>query len=386
MEAFHKLLIKILSDDKSFYKPNRTGIDSISRFGACQITMDLQKGFPALTTKKVPFKTVAHELIWFLRGDTNIRYLVDNKVPIWNGNAFQNYLKNQKLEKQFPQYSPKWHQEFKSYIQKVKTDDDFAKEHANLGEVYGAQWRRKENSIDQIAKAIQTLKDSPQSRRNIVTAWNPDEVDNMALPPCHSLYQLNVRGDFVDLKMYQRSADTFLGVPFNIASYAMLTQILADQIDKKPGELTITFGDAHIYCGADKRGEFHGNRLHEINSMVLKAVEDSRLSSIEKFIRENDPNSLGYAQTILELSQNLDGLNHQLFKPIKTWIEKYAPPETKGKELQDHIPQCLELLSREPRELPKLYIAKKPIEELTIEDFRLDDYNPHKRIKGSMAV
>jgi thymidylate synthase len=343
----------ILSDAFSGYKPNRTHIDSISRFRHSN-EYDLSKGFPLLTTKKMGIKGIIHEVIWFLKGDGNIKYLADNNVHIWDDNAFEHHLKSEGLKEKFPTYSADWKQAKDDYIARIKEDDDFAEQHGDMGPIYGVQWRHWKTTqgeeIDQIANMVNRLVNSPMSRRNIVTAWNPEEVDNMALPPCHAIFQANVQDDRLDVHLYQRSCDMFLGVPFNIASYAMLTQILANQAELKPGLFGHSFGDAHFYCGADERGAFYEERLEELKRLV------------------------GAAQ------------GRDDFEYILDLIKEDAPPEREGKQGQDHVPLILQQLAREPRPLPKMTIAKKPYDELTIEDFTLDDYYPHKRIKASMAV
>jgi thymidylate synthase len=207
-------------------KENRTGIDTLSVFGM-QTRYDLKKSFPALTTKKLFWKGVAHELLWFLKGDTNIKYLKENGIKIW---------------------------------------DEWADENGDLGPVYGAQWRGWEkhpsymvtsdgallsgyqDSIDQIQNVIERIKENPDCRRLIVSAWNPGQLDKMALPPCHAFFQFNVSNSgHLNCQLYQRSADMFLGVPFNIASYALLTCMIAQVTDLKPGTFIHTLGDAHIY-------------------------------------------------------------------------------------------------------------------------------------------
>ena len=192
-------------------KTDRTGTGTLSVFG-WQMRFPLKEGFPLLTTKKLHTRSIIHELLWFLQGDTNIRYLKDNGVSIW---------------------------------------DEWADENGDLGPVYGKQWRRWENkdgtSVDQITKLIDGIKRNPDSRRHIVSAWNPGEVDTMALPPCHALFQLYVANGRLSCQLYQRSADIFLGVPFNIASYALLTHMLAQVCELEAGDFIWTGGDCHLY-------------------------------------------------------------------------------------------------------------------------------------------
>jgi thymidylate synthase len=209
MKQYHDLLQHIL--DKGVTKEDRTGTGTISVFGY-QMRFDLNEGFPALTTKKLHLRSIIHELLWFLKGDTNIQYLKDNNVSIW---------------------------------------DEWADENGNLGPVYGSQWRSWPTAdgrhIDQIKQVINQLKNNPDSRRIIVSAWNVGEIENMKLPPCHAFFQFYVAEGKLSCQLYQRSADTFLGVPFNIASYALLTMMMAQVCGLKPGDFVHTLGDAHLY-------------------------------------------------------------------------------------------------------------------------------------------
>lgn len=229
-------------------KEDRTGIGTISSFGY-QMRFDLSEGFPLLTTKKVYMKSIIHELLWFLSGDTNIKMLVDNDVRIWNEWPFQKYLKDCNLEKEYPKYSPEWTEKMNEFIQMIKTDESFAKKWGDLGPVYGKQWRDF-LGVDQISKVIDQIKQDPYSRRLIVSAWNPTQIDEMAkagLPPCHTLFQFYVNDGKLSCQLYQRSADVFLGVPFNIASYALLTMMIAQVTGYEPGYFVHTLGDFHIY-------------------------------------------------------------------------------------------------------------------------------------------
>ena len=209
MQQYLNLLSRVLNDGVE--RGDRTGTGTKSVFGH-QMRFDLQAGFPLLTTKKLHLKSIIHELLWFISGDTNIGYLHQNGVKIW---------------------------------------DDWADEKGDLGPVYGYQWRSWQTpdgrQIDQIAQLVAQLRDNPDSRRHIVTAWNPADVDNMALPPCHCLFQFYVAEGRLSCQLYQRSADIFLGVPFNIASYALFTMMLAQVCDLQPGDFVHTLGDAHLY-------------------------------------------------------------------------------------------------------------------------------------------
>jgi thymidylate synthase len=218
---------------------------------------DLSESFPLLTTKKVFIKAIIHELIWFISGDTNIRYLVKHDVKIWNEWAFAKYLKKTGKDAELVRYSPEWDTELLTFIEKIKTDDVFATAWGDLGPVYGKQWRawetKKGNIIDQIQNALNVITNDPYSRRNIVSGWNVGEIEELikdkdtAPPPCHTLFQFYVADGRLSCQLYQRSADVFLGVPFNIASYALLTMMIAQVTGLKPGEFVHTFGDVHIY-------------------------------------------------------------------------------------------------------------------------------------------
>jgi thymidylate synthase len=264
MRQYHELMERILADGAE--KRDRTGVGTLSVFGH-QMRFDLESGFPLLTTKKVHLKSIIYELLWFLRGDTNVRYLQQHGVSIW---------------------------------------DEWADERGELGPVYGQQWRSwpaaDGRTIDQIGHVVESIRKNPDSRRLIVTAWNPADVEKMALPPCHCLFQFYVADGRLSCQLYQRSADVFLGVPFNIASYALLTLMVAQVTNLAPGEFIHTLGDAHLY---------------------LNHLEQARLQ-----------------------------------------------------------------LSRAPRTLPKMQInpAVKDLFAFRYEDFSLEGYDPHPRIKAKVAV
>ncbi|WP_078546270.1 thymidylate synthase [Litchfieldia alkalitelluris] len=264
MQQYHKLLEDIL--ENGVKKEDRTGTGTISVFGR-QLRFDLKDGFPLITTKKLHTKSILHELLWFLKGETNIAYLKENGVSIW---------------------------------------DEWADENGELGPVYGSQWRKWETKngqfIDQIENVVTQIKENPNSRRLIVNAWNVGEVDNMKLPPCHYAFQFYVADGKLSLMWQQRSVDTFLGLPFNIASYAFLTYMVAQQCDLELGELIFTGGDVHLYL--------------------------------------------------------------------------------------NHLEQAKLQLTREPRELPKLVIKRKPdsIFEYKFDDFEILNYNPYPHIKAAVSV
>lgn len=254
MKQYLDLLRDILENGTD--KGDRTGTGTRSLFGR-QIRMDLSKGFPLLTTKKVYLKAIIHELLWFLRGDTNIKYLVDNDIKIWNEWAYQGYLEKNKLLEKYPRYSEEWKNHLEEFISNMKTDDQFANEYGELGPIYGKQWREWETKdgkkIDQIQEVVDLIKNDPTSRRIIVNGWNVGEILDLiknhhhAPPPCHTIFQFMVINGKLSCQLYQRSADVFLGVPFNIASYALLTMMMAQATGCEVGEFVHTFGDVHIY-------------------------------------------------------------------------------------------------------------------------------------------
>lgn len=244
-QPYLDLLNEVLTLAKA--KDDRTGVGTISVFGR-QIRFDLSKGFPLITTKKVFMRGIIHELLWIIRGSSNIKYLVDNNVNIWNDWPYRNFcIEYGKISKDKPLSQ-------EEFIEKIKNDISFAKKWGELGPVYGVQWRKWQGKdgelVDQLASVIDQIKKNPTSRRLIVSAWNAAEIDKMVksgLPPCHTLFQFYVQDNKLSCQLYQRSADLFLGVPFNIASYALLTHLIANVCGLQVGEFIHTFGDAHIY-------------------------------------------------------------------------------------------------------------------------------------------
>jgi thymidylate synthase len=363
MRQYLDLSIDILTNKDSGYKPNRTGVDTISLFGA-QKKFDLREGFPLLTTKKMFTRGIIEELVWFMQGDTNIRTLLKKGVHIWDDNAFHDYHKKTK-QPEPPLYTKEWYDARDEFVQKVLEDEEFGMRHGDLGPVYGRQWRKwtgfdldqdgnptKRVEIDQLGDLVKGLQKSPQSRRLIVTSWNPSDVPRMALPPCHTFFHVNVLDDQLDLQLYQRSCDTFLGVPFNIASYALLTQILAQQAGLKPRNFIHTFGDVHFYCGRGERGEWYQKNLPQLKDILTYFHQD----------------------------------NESISQDAKTWIETNAPKERPYEDGLDHVTGVLEQLSNRPRALPKMEISNKPFEELTAGDFKLSDYTCAQAIQRRMAV
>lgn len=274
MKQYLDFLRYILENGKR--KGDRTNTGTISAFGY-QMRFDLNAGFPLLTTKKVHLKSIIHELLWFISGDTNIRYLVQNGVRIWNEWPYEIYRKSADFKGE----------DIKEFIQKIIEDETFAAKWGDLGPVYGKQWRAfrgEEKSVDQLQKIISEIKTNPDSRRLLVSSWNPAEIDLMALPPCHTLYQFYVQDGKLSLLLYQRSADAFLGVPFNIASYALLTMMVAEVCGLEVGEFIHTFGDVHIYL----------NHLEQVNLQLRreprtlpKMIIKRKVENIEDFRYED---------------------------------------------------------------------------------------------------
>ncbi|WP_283581808.1 thymidylate synthase [Ligilactobacillus hohenheimensis] len=255
--------------EHGYNKDDRTGTGTRSLFGY-QMRFHLADGFPLLTTKRVPLGLIKSELLWFLHGDTNIQYLLKHNNHIWDEWAFEKWVASDEYQgpdmtdfglrsQRDPVFNEEYQKQKKLFCERIVNDDAFAAKYGNLGNVYGAQWRhwqtRRGTTIDQIANVIEQIKTNPTSRRLIVSAWNPEDVPAMALPPCHTLFQFYVADGKLSCQLYQRSGDIFLGVPFNIASYALLTHLVARATDLEVGDFVHTLGDAHIYKNHFKQVE-----------------------------------------------------------------------------------------------------------------------------------
>src|SRR5699024_10317333 len=285
-QAYLNLCKQIL--EKGHVKGDRTGTGTYSVFGD-QIRFDLQKGFPLLTTKRVPFRLIVTELLWFINGDTNIRYLLEHNNNIWNEWAFEKCIKSEEYKgidmsdfgmrsQRDEEFKKHYEEEMETFKYRILNDDEFAQKYGDLGFVYGKQWRdwrtSKGETIDQLRQVVDSIKHNPNSRRHIVSAWNPEDIPSMALPPCHTLFQFYVADGKLSCQLYQRSADVFLGVPFNIASYALLTELIAHVCGLEPGEFIHTFGDAHIYA----------NHLEQVKTQLNRSIRQAPLLKINKNI------------------------------------------------------------------------------------------------------
>lgn len=288
MKQYLELLEKIKQE--GIEKSDRTGTGTKSIFGY-QMRFDLSKGFPILTTKRVPFGLIKSELLWFIKGDTNIRYLLQHNNHIWDEWAFKRYVESPdytgedmtdfgRRSLQDPVFKEVYEKELETFCQRILNEDDFAAKYGELGNIYGSQWRHwkttQGETIDQLAQVIEMLKTSPDSRRLIVSAWNPEDVPSMALPPCHTMFQFYVADGKLSCQLYQRSADVFLGVPFNIASYALLTHLIANEVGLEVGEFVHTLGDAHLYLNHLEQVDLQLSReTYELPQLVLKHPEKS---------------------------------------------------------------------------------------------------------------
>ncbi len=296
MKQYHDLCKHVLAEGT--VKGDRTGTGTISYFGY-QMRYNLQEGFPMMTTKRVPFRLIASELLWFVKGDTNIHYLLQHNNHIWDDWAFEKYTQSDEYTgpdmtnfgrraAKDPEFKKVVDEEMGKFSDRVRDDIDFAMKWGDLGPVYGKQWRSwaapNGESIDQLGKVIEQIKNNPDSRRHLVVAYNPAEVDDMALPPCHSLFQFYVADGKLSCQLYQRSGDIFLGIPFNIASYALLTHMIAHITGLEVGDFVHTIGDAHIYSNHVDQINLQLSRTpKELPKLVIKR----EVKNIEDFTMED---------------------------------------------------------------------------------------------------
>jgi thymidylate synthase len=276
MRQYHELMERVLREGSD--KSDRTGTGTRSVFGH-QMRFDLAEGFPMITTKKLHLKSILHELIWFISGDTNIRYLCQNGVRIWDDWPFATYSKSADYDGI----------DMKEFAARIASDADFAAKWGDLGPVYGFQWRfwpGPNGPVDQLRDVLEGIRSNPDGRRHIVSAWNPGYIDQMALPPCHAFFQFYVADGKLSCQLYQRSADIFLGVPFNIASYALLLHMMAQDLGLQVGDFVHSLGDAHIYSNHTDQVRLQLSRdLRPLPTLSLnpsvKSLFDFRYEDVE---------------------------------------------------------------------------------------------------------
>jgi len=315
------------------YKPNRTGVDTVAAFSR-HYAVDLDEGFPLLTTKDLSgarWNSLLHELVWYLSGDEHIRELRE-ETGIWDAWADdEGHLDTA--------YGRFWRR--------------FPVPEAGLpGESWpddGHRWLNDEGTFDQIAYAIDQLRENPTSRRIVISAWHPANAAVSTLPPCHYTFVLNVQGDELNVHLTQRSGDVALGIPFNIAAYSLLATAIAGRTGFEPGTFAHTVVDAHVYCGAGDRGAWYADNLDDLQSR-LAAVDDPE----------------GY-------------------RDVREWVASTAPPEPEGHERDDHVPGLLEQCAREPRERPEIDVADVPLDDLAVDDVELSGYDPAPGIRFGVA-
>jgi len=315
------------------YKPNRTGVDTIASFSQ-QYTVDLQEGFPLLTTKDLAgfrWNSLIHEFKWYLSGEEHIRNLRE-ETGIWDAWADE----EGRLDTAYGRFWRRYPVPTDGLDGEAWPDEDH-------------RWRNEDGTFDQIQYVVDTLKKSPNSRRLVVSAWHPANAAVSTLPPCHYTFVFNVQGDKLNCHLTQRSGDIALGVPFNIAAYSLLTHAVAQETGFEVGEFGHTVVDAHVYCGTDKRGAWYANNLEE-------------------------------------LQQRLDEVDtREEYLGVREWLTETAPEEAEGNERYDHVPGLLTQLSREPRSRPAIEIADKPLDELGFDDIQLTDYDPADGIRFAVA-
>lgn len=367
MQQYHDLLKGILINGDVEFEP-RTLMHTIG-VSAWQSRYDLREGFPLMTTKKVPPRLPFEELFWKLRGERSVKTLFDKNLHFWDANAFDRYLKISGLTEKFPKHSAEWNEEFNKYCKRLGGDTKFAETAGDLGPVYGYQWRHwrkpvkvpahaegtewvpeeyKIEEVDQLKNLLKNIKDKPGSRYHILSAWNPGDLPEMALPPCPFWHQFTVYGDNLDLTLVQRSCDTYLGVPFNIAQDSLLTHMVAKETGLKPRFFNHLYINTHIYLGVAPRTEFWTDKINvkEFKNRIANA------KSSEDYLA------------------------------IKEWYIVTAKAESQGNERKDHIPLVLEQLSKEPRQLPKLRLEEKvslldAIQMNSLDYAHIESYDPH---------
>ncbi|MDP3992210.1 MAG: thymidylate synthase [Nanoarchaeota archaeon] len=359
MEQYHELLKRILGHGDVQFEPRTQ--EYILGISAWQSVYDLREGFPLVTTKNVPSRLPFEELFWKLRGERNVKSLVDKKVHIWTANAFDRYLKINGLQGQFPKHSQQWNEEFEIYKDRLAKDSNFAGA-GDLGPVYGFQWRHWKNSggkeIDQLANLLAGIPKKPGSRYHVLSSWNVGDLPDMAIGPCPFWHQFSVFGKNMDLTTVQRSCDVFLGVPFNIAQDSLLVHMVANETGFEPRFFNHSYVNVHSYLGVPPRAYFWTDKRNvgEFQKR-FKGIEDK--------------------------SKYLD---------LRKWYIINAPPESPGNEKKDHIPFILEQLSKTPKELPSIKIKSgtpllEAIQMPALDYAEILNYNPEKwDSKAEMAA
>lgn len=350
MEQYHQTLKEILTGGDVQYEPRtRTYMIAIS---GCQNEHKIDEGFPLVTTKNVPPRLPFEELFWKLRGERNVKSLVDRNVHIWTANAFDRYLKRNNLTDKFPKHTTEWNEKFEEYSGRIANDSKFAETAGDLGPVYGYNWRHDKdsdgNKIDQLKNLLKGIKEKPGSRYHVLNAWNVSKLKDMALGPCPFWHQFTVYDDEIDLHMVQRSCDTYLGVPFNKAQDALMLKMVAKETGLKPRKFIHTMINTHLYLGVAPRADFWTDN-----------------KNVESFKNKFDSIK-----------------NRENYLDLKEWYLQTAPAESEGNEKKDHIPFVLEQLSKEPRELPSVELKDIPLIEAIQnpvgEVVSVEGYNPHK--------
>jgi thymidylate synthase len=315
------------------YKPNRTGVDTIAAFSR-HYAVDLDAGFPLLTTKDLSgarWNSLLHELVWYLSGDEHIRDLRE-ETGIWDAWADE----AGRLDTAYGRFWRRFPVPDEGLPGESWPDEDH-------------RWRNDEGTFDQIAYALDQLRENPNSRRIVISAWHPANAAVSTLPPCHYTFVLNVQGDELNVHLTQRSGDVALGIPFNIAAYSLLATAIAGRTGFEPGTFAHTIVDAHVYCGAGDRGAWYADNLDDLQSR-LAAVEDP-----------------------------------EAYREVRAWVESTAPPEPEAHERDDHVPGLLEQCAREPRARPEIDIADVPLDDLSADDIELSGYDPAPGIRFGVA-
>ncbi|MFC7236146.1 thymidylate synthase [Halosegnis marinus] len=333
MRQYLDLVADVLADGG--YKPNRTGVDTVSGFSR-HYTVDLADGFPLLTTKKLSgfrWNSLIHELLWYLSGEEHVRSLSE-ETGIWDAWADD----EGRLDTAYGRF---W--------RRYPVPDDEARLPGESWPDDDHRWRNDDGTFDQLAYAVDQLNENPHSRRIVVNAWHPANAAVSTLPPCHYTFVFNVRDGRLHTHLTQRSGDIALGVPFNIAAYSLLTHAVANRTGLNVGEFGHTVVDAHVYCGAGERGAWYADNLDRLQA---------RLGDVG---------------------------NREEYRDVREWLESAAPDEADDETGYDHVPGLLTQLSREPRERPTVEVADKPLDDLTFDDFELSGYDPAPGLAFSVA-